>query len=92
MYAYRFTEVNLGAIVHRKADNVSVHDIPLQEGNLHTYLLNTTQKNAQFIVSVREQQEITIIVNEVSGHVTVTVLDKNNQVVSCKEPKDRLSC
>lgn len=92
VYAYRFTEVNLGAIVHRKSDNTSVHDIPLQEGNLQTYLLNKTQRSAQFIVSVREQKEITVLVNEVSGHVSVAVFDRNKKVVNCNEPKDRLAC
>jgi hypothetical protein len=29
VYAYRFTEVNLGVIVHRKHENGSSHDIPL---------------------------------------------------------------
>jgi hypothetical protein len=30
VYAYRFTEVNLGVVVRRKNGTGSVHDIPLQ--------------------------------------------------------------
>lgn len=93
VYAFQFTEVNLGVIVHRSTDSGNVHEIPLIEGNLQNYVLNKTQPIANFIISVLEQAEIIVLLNEISGYVRMFVLDQNKNILPCiNAPADRLTC
>jgi hypothetical protein len=63
VFAYQFTEINIGVIVNRNSSNSSVHEIPLSVDNVQTYTLNKTQDTAYFKFNSKNAAEITIFLN-----------------------------
>jgi hypothetical protein len=56
-------------------------------------LLNKTQPTAQFIISIKDQTEVTVLVNEISGHVKLRVIDQDKKTVACTNTfQQRISC
>lgn len=93
VYAYQFTEVNLGVIVHRKSTPGSVHEIPLEKGNIQSYILNKTQKYVRFIVVSKSKGEITVVVNELLGAILMKIINEAGKEEKCSNvPQDRLFC
>ena len=85
VYAYQFTEINIGVIVHRTTSNASVHEFPLLQGNVQTYIINQTQPNADFKFNSKNSSEIAVLLNELSGHIDMSIVDSQGNGVTCTD-------
>jgi hypothetical protein len=85
IYAYQFTEVNLGVIVHRTSDtkDQNLNTIILEKGNLLTYTLNATHSVVSFKANSQDSKSIVVSLNELAGHCTFKVFDSANTQLDC---------
>ena len=62
--------------MHRKSTPGNVHEIPLEKGNIQSYILNKTQKSVRFIIVSKSKGEITVVVNELLGAILMRVINE----------------
>jgi hypothetical protein len=70
----------------------SVHEIPLESSNTLNYILNNTQSSVVFKINSRDATEITVFLNEISGHVRMTIFDQSKKETKCVNSDTRLFC